>query len=130
MTKPFYAPGPDREQRPGTIGLMTTTDYDPNVARPTKPFAIGKYVIHRKPLTRTPMTVYVIMLGNIVVGSQVSMPTAADCDTASTRERARLAAIESAKATRDANTAASEAKAKATRAKRKAANNGRAREAA
>lgn len=130
MTKLHILPGADRDRRAGTISLMSTTGYDPMAPRPTSPLLIGKYVVHRKPLARSPMTVYMIMLGNEVVGTQVSMPSVADCDAASKRERARLAAIADTKAGREANAAASDAKARATRAKRKAANAPRAKEAA
>lgn len=130
MPKPFILPGPDRDQRAGTISLMSTTNYDPMAPRPTAPLLVGKYVVHRRPLPRTPLTVYMIMLGNVVVGTQVSIPSAADCDAASRRERARLAAIAEAQAAREANIAASDAKARATRAKRKAANASRAKVAA
>lgn len=130
MNKAYVQPAPGKDQRPGTISLMSTTNYDPNAPRPTTPLQVGKYVVHRKPLARTPMTVYTIMLGNVVVGTQVSMPSRADCDAASTRERSRLAALAQAQAARDAKIADSDAKARATRAKRKAANATRAKEAA
>lgn len=130
MTKAYIQPTPGNDQRPGTISLMSTTDYDPNTPRPTTPLLVGKYVVHRKPLARTPLTNYMIMFGGVIVGTQVSMPSLADCDAASNRERNRRAAIEEAQAARTAKIEACNAKARATRAKRKAANASRAKEAA
>ncbi|VVD76679.1 hypothetical protein PEP31012_00879 [Pandoraea eparura] len=130
MTKPYILSGPDRDHRAGTISLMSTISYDPMAPRPTSPLLIGKYVVHRKPLARTPMMVYMIMLGNVVVGTQISIPSIADCDAASKRERARLAAVAEAQTARDAKVAACDMKSRATRSKHKAANAARAKEAA
>ncbi|VVE28594.1 hypothetical protein PPN31114_03532 [Pandoraea pneumonica] len=130
MTKPFILPGPDRDQRSDTISLMSTTSYDPAAPRPTTPLLIGKYVVYRKPLAGTPLTVYMIMFGNVVAGTQVSLPTKADCDTATKRHRAALEARAAEQAARDAQIAERDAKRKEAMDKRKAANAARAKVAA
>ena len=68
--------------RRDTIRLRTIVKYDPMAARPTTPILVGKYVVARKPIADSVHTLYMIMDGRDVVRTQISYPTAADCEGA------------------------------------------------
>ena len=68
--------------RRDTIGLRTIVKYDPMAARPTTPILVGKYVVARKPIGDSVHTLYMIMDGRDVVRTQISYPSAADCESA------------------------------------------------
>lgn len=124
MPQPFILPGPDRDQRSGTLNLMSTLDYDPTARPATTPLDVGGYVVYRKPMLRTPLTVYMVMLGDTVAGSLVSRPSPADCKAIvgkyERENRARLEAERKAAAEREAR----EATQRARRAARQTAKEG------
>ncbi|MDR6408524.1 UNVERIFIED_ORG: hypothetical protein ABIC62_001914 [Burkholderia sp. 1595] len=68
--------------RRDTIRLRTIVKYDPMAARPTTPILVGKYVVARKPIADSVHTLYMIMDGRDVVRTQISYPSAADCEGA------------------------------------------------
>lgn len=78
--------------RRDTIGLRTHVKYDPMAARATTPMMVGKHVVARRPLQGSVHTLYMIMDGNAVVGTSISVPNASDCDAAINKHRRSQAA--------------------------------------
>ncbi|WP_186169813.1 beta-hexosaminidase [Burkholderia gladioli] len=85
IAKPFeHAPRND------TLSVRTRVHHDRDARRPTTPILIGTTVVMRRPLPNSIYTEYLIMDGNQVARTQISMPSIDDCKTAlsaSKRER-------------------------------------------
>ncbi|WGS40376.1 beta-hexosaminidase [Burkholderia sp. JSH-S8] len=73
--------------RRDTLVLRTIVRHDPNAKRPTTPILIGKYVVARRPLSDSLHTLYMILDGAEIAGTQISIPSEADCATAINRLR-------------------------------------------
>lgn len=82
-------------QRRDTLGLRTIVRYDPRAPRPTTPVMVGKYVVARRPLPDSVHTLYMVMDGNEVVGTSISIPSEGDRATFFARRNnsRRLAAM-------------------------------------
>ncbi|WP_175739638.1 beta-hexosaminidase [Burkholderia ambifaria] len=93
QTLPFV----DVERR-DTLSLRTITRYDRNVRRPSTPILIGKYVVGRRPLADSVHTLYLILDGNEIAGTQISIPDEGDCATAIKRLRGAKQALQAATA--------------------------------
>lgn len=86
-------------ERRDTLSLRSVTRYDRNAKRPTTPILIGKYVVGRRPLTDSLHTLYMILDGAEIAGTQISIPSEGDCSSAikRLREAKRAAGIEASK---------------------------------
>ncbi|WGS40746.1 beta-hexosaminidase [Burkholderia sp. JSH-S8] len=73
--------------RRDTLVLRTIVRNDPKAERPTTPILIGKYVVARRPLSDSLHTLYMILDGAEIAGTQISIPSEADCATAINRLR-------------------------------------------
>ncbi|KVL84972.1 hypothetical protein [Burkholderia stagnalis] len=73
--------------RRDTLVLRSIVRYDRNAKRPTTPILIGKYVVARRPLSDSLHTLYMILDGAEIAGTQISIPSEADCATAINRLR-------------------------------------------
>ena len=94
-------------ERRDTLSLRSVARYDRNAKRPTTPILVGKYVVGRRPLADSLHTLYMILDGAEIAGTQISIPSEGDCATAIKRLR---------DAKRAAGTAASSAIDKAKKA--------------
>ncbi|CAN0626448.1 Beta-hexosaminidase [Burkholderia multivorans] len=74
-------------ERRDTLSLRTVVRYDPNAPRPSTPILVGKYVVHRRPLPDSLYTLFMIVDGNEIAGTQISIPSEADCAGAVKRLR-------------------------------------------
>ncbi|KVD31036.1 hypothetical protein [Burkholderia ubonensis] len=74
-------------ERRDTLSLRTVVRYDRNAKRPTTPILVGKYVVARRPLPDSLHTLYMILDGAEIAGTQISIPSEADCATAIKRLR-------------------------------------------
>ncbi|MEX3951998.1 beta-hexosaminidase [Paraburkholderia sp. EG287B] len=111
MPRIKLSPQPEQEsQRRDTIGLRTIVKYDPMAPRPTTPIVVDQYVVARRPLSDSIYTLYMILDGATIVGTQISYPSEDDCAAAVRRHRQHQAAsmtdIAVAKAKTKRNTAA------------------------
>ncbi|MCO8644050.1 beta-hexosaminidase [Burkholderia multivorans] len=68
--------------RRDTLSLRSVVRYDRNAKRPTTPILVGKYVVARRPLADSVHTLYMILDGAEIAGTQISYPTEDDCATA------------------------------------------------
>ncbi|MDN7759676.1 beta-hexosaminidase [Burkholderia multivorans] len=73
--------------RRDTLSLRSVVRYDRNTKRPTTPILVGKYIVARRPLADSVHTLYMILDGAEIAGTQISYPTEADCATAIKRLR-------------------------------------------
>ncbi|HDR9180424.1 TPA: beta-hexosaminidase [Burkholderia vietnamiensis] len=91
-------------ERRDTLSLRSVTRYDRNAKRPTTPILIGKYVVGRRPLADSLHTLYMILDGAEIAGTQISIPSEGDCASAIKRLRdaKRAAGIEASKAIKKA----------------------------
>ncbi|MCA8076028.1 beta-hexosaminidase [Burkholderia cepacia] len=91
-------------ERRDTLSLRSVTRYDRNAKRPTTPILIGKYVVGRRPLADSVHTLYMILDGAEIAGTQISIPSEGDCACAIKRLRdaKRAAGIEASKAIKKA----------------------------
>ncbi|HDR9100905.1 TPA: beta-hexosaminidase [Burkholderia vietnamiensis] len=91
-------------ERRDTLSLRSVTRYDRNAKRPTTPILIGKYVVGRRPLADSVHTLYMILDGAEIAGTQISIPSEGDCASAIKRLRdaKRAAGIEASKAIKKA----------------------------
>lgn len=91
-------------ERRDTLSLRSVTRYDRNAKRPTTPILIGKYVVGRRPLADSLHTLYMILDGAEIAGTQISIPSEGDCASAIKRLRdaKRAAGIEASKAIKNA----------------------------
>ena len=85
-TKARTLPVVDVERR-DTLSLRTITRYDRNARRPSTPILIGKYVVGRRPLADSVHTLYLILDGAEIAGTQISIPSEGDCASAIKRLR-------------------------------------------
>ncbi|WDR90605.1 beta-hexosaminidase [Burkholderia ambifaria] len=87
-------------ERRDTLSLRTIARYDRNAKRPTTPILVGKYVVGRRPLADSLHTLYMILDGTEIAGTQISMPSEGDCASAVKRLRdaKRAAGIEASNA--------------------------------
>ncbi|MEK7892272.1 beta-hexosaminidase [Burkholderia contaminans] len=100
-------------ERRDTLSLRTVVRYDRNAKRPTTPILVGKYVVGRRPLADSLHTLYMILDGTEIAGTQISIPSEGDCASAIKRLRdakraagaAALDAIHKAKKPRKARPA-------------------------
>jgi hypothetical protein len=86
---------PQEPTRRDTIGLRSTFHYDPMAPRATTPMMVGKHVVARRPLAGSVHTLYMIMDGNAVVGTSISVPNWGDCESAIAKHRLSASAITS-----------------------------------
>ncbi|WP_257835042.1 beta-hexosaminidase [Burkholderia glumae] len=82
-----------------TLPTRTVFHYDRDARRPTTPILVGRTVVMRRPLPDSIYTEYRIMDGDIVVRTQISMPSIDDCQTAINASRRRRQAAELAAST-------------------------------
>ncbi|HDR9337140.1 beta-hexosaminidase [Burkholderia multivorans] len=83
----FNAEPPFDVVRRDTLSLRSVVRYDRDAKRPTTPILVGKYIVARRPLTDSVHTLYMILDGTEIAGSQISYPTEDDCATAIKRLR-------------------------------------------
>lgn len=69
-------------QRNDTLSVHTRVHYDRDARRPTTPILVGTTVVMRRPLPNSIYTEYLIMDGDQVVRTQISVPSEADCKSA------------------------------------------------
>ncbi|VWB34874.1 beta-hexosaminidase [Burkholderia arboris] len=74
-------------ERRDTLSLRSVARYDRNAKRPTTPILIGKYVVGRRPLADSLHTLYMILDGAEIAGTQISTPSEGDCASAIKRLR-------------------------------------------
>ena len=74
-------------ERRDTLSLRSVVRYDRNAKRPTTPILVGKYVVGRRPLADSLYTLYMILDGAEIAGTQISMPSESDCSSAIKRLR-------------------------------------------
>lgn len=85
--------------RGDTLSLRTVVRYDRDARRPSTPILIGKTVVMRRPIPDSIHTEHLIMDGNDVVRTQISIPSEGDCESAiNAARRRRQAAEQTAKA--------------------------------
>ncbi|KVL50802.1 beta-hexosaminidase [Burkholderia cepacia] len=91
-------------ERRDTLSLRSVARYDRNAKRPTTPILVGKYVVGRRPLADSLHTLYMILDGAEIAGTQISIPSEGDCASAIKRLRdaKRAAGIEASKAIKKA----------------------------
>ncbi|RKT99803.1 beta-hexosaminidase [Burkholderia sp. Nafp2/4-1b] len=77
----------DDVARRDTLSLRTVARYDRNVRRPTTPILVGKYIVNRRPLADSVHTLYMILDGAEIAGTQISIPDEWDCANAIKRLR-------------------------------------------
>ena len=87
-------------ERRDTLTLRTVARYDRNVQRPSTPILVGKYVVGRRPLADSLHTLYMILDGAEIAGTQISIPDEGNCADAIKRLRdaKRAAGIEASTA--------------------------------
>jgi hypothetical protein len=93
-------------ERRDTLTLRTVACYDRNVQRPSTPILVGKYVVGRRPLADSLHTLYMILDGAEIAGTQISIPDEGNCADAIKRLRdaKRAAGIEASRAIDKAKT--------------------------
>ncbi|MGU7780433.1 beta-hexosaminidase [Burkholderia sp. PU8-34] len=74
-------------ERRDTLSLRSVVRYDRNAKRPTTPVLIGKFVVGRRPLGDSLHTLYMILDGAEIAGTQISIPSESDCASAIKRLR-------------------------------------------
>ncbi|WP_175981394.1 beta-hexosaminidase [Burkholderia sp. BCC1630] len=74
-------------ERRDTLSLRSVARYDRNEKRPTTPILVGKYVVGRRPLADSLYTLYMILDGAEIAGTQISIPSEGDCADAIKRLR-------------------------------------------
>lgn len=75
--------------RRDTIGLRTLTKYEPMARRHATPVMAGPHVVMRRPVPDSVHTLYMIMDGDVIVGSAISRPDEHDCSCAIRNHRLR-----------------------------------------
>ena len=87
-------------ERRDTLTLRTVARYDRNVQRPSTPILVGKYVVGRRPLADSLHTLYMILDGAEIAGTQISIPDEGNCAdvTKPPRDAKRAAGIEASTA--------------------------------
>ncbi|MBR7893184.1 beta-hexosaminidase [Burkholderia multivorans] len=83
----FTAEPPFDVVRRDTLSLRSVVRYDRDAKRPTTPILVGKYIVARRPLADSVHTLYMILDGAEIAGTQISYPTEDDCATAIKRLR-------------------------------------------
>ncbi|CAB5281471.1 hypothetical protein IST455A_00836 [Burkholderia multivorans] len=94
----FNAEPPFDVVRRDTLSLRSVVRYDRDAKRPTTPILVGKYIVARRPLADSVHTLYMILDGTEIAGTQISYPSEDDCASAIKRLRDTKRALEAAAA--------------------------------
>ncbi|MDN7640370.1 beta-hexosaminidase [Burkholderia cenocepacia] len=78
----FNAEPPFDVVRRDTLSLRRVVRYDRDAKRPTTPILVGKYIVARRPLADSVHTLYMILDGTEIAGTQISYPSEDDCASA------------------------------------------------
>ncbi|MBU9175865.1 beta-hexosaminidase [Burkholderia gladioli] len=73
--------------RRDTLGLRSVAHYDRNAKRAPGQFLVGKYLVRCRPIPDSLNTLYSILDGSEIAGTQMSIPSEGDCAQAVKRLR-------------------------------------------
>ncbi|NIF88074.1 beta-hexosaminidase [Burkholderia sp. Cy-637] len=73
--------------RRDTLGLRSVASYDRNANRTATQIRVGRYLVRCRPIPDSLNTLYSILDGNEIAGTQMSIPSECDCAQAVKRLR-------------------------------------------